>query len=156
MGAYLHGERHLAWSLVYLLRSFHCCGGRISSGEVLQLSDCSGISFRGRPHTNASLLWRGFVVGSVSEGGHTPMLDYCGGVFHSELTVCICSSFGGFERIYEGRTWLIWTCIPSCIKLLLYQVHLYFVLVVFHHLFSSYIDIYPKLVFPGGFYPGSC
>jgi hypothetical protein len=83
------------------------------------------------------------------------MLDYCGRIFHSELTACICSSFGGFESIYEGRTflgrtWFIWTCISAWIKLLLYQVHLYFVLVVFHHLFSSYIDIYPKLVFPDG------
>jgi hypothetical protein len=94
-------------------------------------------------------------VGSVSEGGHTPMLDYCGGVFHSELTVCICNNFGGFESIYEGctflgHTWFIWTCISVWIKLLLYQVHLYFVLAVFHHLFSSDIDIYPKLVFPRG------
>jgi hypothetical protein len=44
--------------------------------------------------------------------------------------------------------------------MLLYQVHLYFVLAVFYHLLSSYIDIYPKLVFPGGagggVYPGSC
>ena len=42
-------------------------------------------------------------VGSVSEGGQTPVLDYSGGVFHSELTVCICRSFGGFESIYEAH-----------------------------------------------------
>ena len=66
LGAYFHGERHLAWSLVYLLRSFHCCGGctcwggHINNGEVLQLSDSGGISFIGRTHTNAWLLWRGF------------------------------------------------------------------------------------------------
>jgi hypothetical protein len=35
-------------------------------------------------------------------------------------------------------------------ELLLYHVPLYFILVVFHLLLSSYIDIYSKLVFPGG------
>ena len=82
------------------------------------------------------------VVGSVSKGGHTPVLDYYGGVFHSELTVCICSRFSGFGSIYEGHTFLgrtcfIWTCVSAWIKLLLYQFHLYFVLSIFHHLFSS-------------------
>jgi hypothetical protein len=114
-----------------------------------------GASVVGRTFT------RQIAVGSVAEGGHTTELHSCGGVFHSELTVSIWSSYGGFESIYGGRTflgrtWFFWTCIPAWIKLLLYQVHLYFVLVVFHHLISSYIDIYPKLVFPGGFYPGSC
>jgi hypothetical protein len=94
-------------------------------------------------------------VGSFSEGGHTSVLDYCGGVFHSEFIVCICNRFSGFGSIYEGRTFLghtcyIWTCVSAWNKLLLYQVHLYLVLAVFHHLFSSHIDIYPKLVFPGG------
>jgi hypothetical protein len=95
------------------------------------------------------------VVESVSKGGHTPVSKYCGGIFHSELTVCIWLKFNGFGSIYEGSTFLghtcfIWTCVSAWIKLLFYQVHLYFVLVVFHHLFSSYIDIYSKLVFPGG------
>jgi hypothetical protein len=107
----------------------------------------------------ASVVGRTFThqiaVGSVAEGGHTTELHSCGGVFYSELTACIWSSFSGFESIYGGRTflgrtWFFWTCISAWIKLLLYQVHLYFVLVVFHHLLSSYIDIYPKLVFPGG------
>jgi hypothetical protein len=89
-------------------------------------------------------------VGSVSEGGYTLVSEYCGGVFHSELTVCIWLRFSGFGSIYEGHTCFIWTCVSAWIKLLLYQVHLYFVLDVFHHLFSSYIDIYSKLVFPGG------
>jgi hypothetical protein len=50
-------------------------------------------------------------VGSVVEGGHTSKLHSCGGVFHSKLTACIWSSFGGFESIYGGRTWFFWTCI---------------------------------------------
>jgi hypothetical protein len=91
-------------------------------------------------------------LGSVAEGGHTTKLHSCGGVFYYELTACIWSSYGGFESIYGGRTflgctWFVWTCISAWIKLLLYQVHLYFVLAVDHHLLSSYIDIYPKLVF---------
>jgi hypothetical protein len=94
-------------------------------------------------------------VGSVSEGGHTSVSEYYGGVFYSELTVGIWLSFNGLGSISEGRTilghtCLVWNCISAWIKLLLYQVHLYFVLTVFHHLFSSYIDIYSKLVFPGG------
>jgi hypothetical protein len=89
-------------------------------------------------------------VRSVAEGGHLAELHSYGGVFYYELRVCIWSSFNGFESIYGGRTWSFWTCIPSWIKMLLYQVHLYFVFFVFHHLLSSYIDIYPKLVFPGG------
>jgi hypothetical protein len=107
----------------------------------------------------ASVVGRSFThqiaVGSVAEGGHTSELHSCGGVFHSKLTACTWSSYGGFESIYGGctflgRTWFFWTCISTWIKLLLYQVHLYFVLLVFHHLLSSYIDIYPKLVFPEG------
>jgi hypothetical protein len=98
----------------------------------------------GRPFTHQ------IAVGSVAEGGHTAKLHSCGGVFYPELIACIWSSYGGFESIYGGRTWFFWTCISAWIKLLLYQVHLYFVLVVFHHLLSSYIDIYPTLVFPRG------
>jgi hypothetical protein len=57
-------------------------------------------------------------VGSVAEGGHTSELHSCGGVFHSELTACIWSSYGGFGSIYEGRTMLgrtclVWTCISA-------------------------------------------
>jgi hypothetical protein len=94
-------------------------------------------------------------VRSVSEGGYTSVSEYCGGVSCSELPVGIWLHFSGLGSISGGRTILgrscfIWTCISAWIKLLLYQVHLYFVLVVFHHLFSSYIDIYSKLVFPGG------
>jgi hypothetical protein len=35
--------------------------------------------------------------------------------------------------------------------MLLYQVHLFHVFVVFHLLFSTYIDVYSKPVFPRGF-----
>jgi hypothetical protein len=95
-------------------------------------------------------------VRSVSEGGHLLELHSCGGVFRSELTVCSWSSFSGFESLYVGqtflgRTWRFWTCISAQNELLLYEVPLYFVLVVFHLLLTSYIDIYSKLVFPGGF-----
>jgi hypothetical protein len=95
------------------------------------------------------------VVISIVEGGHPTNHHSCGGVFYYELMVCFWSSFSGFESLYGGRTflgctWFFWNCISSWIKLLLYQVHLYFVLDVFHHLLSSYIDIYPKLVFPRG------
>jgi hypothetical protein len=91
----------------------------------------------------------------VSEGGYTSVSEYYGGVFCSELPVGIWLHFSGLGNISKGRTILgrsccIWTCISAWIKLLLYQVHLYFVLVVFHHLFSLYIDIYYKLVFSEG------
>jgi hypothetical protein len=91
------------------------------------------------------------VVGSVLEEGHTSVSEYWGWVFYSELTVSIWLSFSGLGSISEGSTILghtcfVWTCISAWIKLLFYQVHLYFVLAVFHHLFSSYIDIYSKLV----------
>jgi hypothetical protein len=97
----------------------------------------------------------------VSEGGYSPVLEYCVGVSRSELPVGIWHHFSGLGSISEGRTILgrssfFWTCVSTWIKLLLYQVHLYFVLVVFHHLFFLYIDIYSKLVFPGGVYPRSC
>jgi hypothetical protein len=98
-------------------------------------------------------------VGSISEGGHTSTSKCCGGVFYSKLTVGIWLSFNGLGSISEGRTilgrtCLVWTCISAWIKLLLYQVHLYFVLVVFHHLFSSYIGIF-QIGFPqGGFIQG--
>jgi hypothetical protein len=54
-------------------------------------------------------------VRSVSEGGYSSVLDYCGGVSKSELPVGICSSFGGFGSIYEGctmlgRSCLVWIC----------------------------------------------
>jgi hypothetical protein len=92
-------------------------------------------------------------VRSVSEGGYSSVSEYCGGVSRSELLVGIWLHFSGLGSIFEGRTILgrssfFWTCVSAWIKLLLYQVHLYFV--VFHHLFSSYIDIYSKLVFLGG------
>jgi hypothetical protein len=70
----------------------------------------------------ASVVGRSFTcqiaVGSVVEGGHTTELHSCGGVFHSELTTCIWSSYGGFGSIYEGctmlgRTCLVWTCISA-------------------------------------------
>jgi hypothetical protein len=109
-----------------------------------------GASVVGRTSTHQ------IAVRSVAEGGHPTKLHSCGGVFYSELTVCFWSSFSGFESLYGGRTWFFWTCISSWIKMLLYRVHLYFVLAVLHYLLSSYIDIYSKLVFPGGFYPGSC
>jgi hypothetical protein len=91
----------------------------------------------------------------VSEGGYSSVSEYCGGVSCSELPVGIWLHFSGLDSISGGHTILgcscfIWTSVAAWIKLLLYQVHLYFVLVVFHHLFSSYIDIYSKLVFPGG------
>jgi hypothetical protein len=46
------------------------------------------------------------------------VLDYYGGVSRSELPVGICNNFGGFGRIYEGRTmlgfsWLVWNCTSS-------------------------------------------
>jgi hypothetical protein len=93
-------------------------------------------------------------VRSVTEGGHPTELHSCGRVFYSELTVCFWSSFSGFESLYGGRTflgrtWFFWTCISALIKLLLYQVHLYFVLAVFHPLLSSYIDI-SQTSFPRG------
>jgi hypothetical protein len=94
-------------------------------------------------------------VRSVAEGGHPTELHSCGGVSRSKLTVCFWSSFSGFESLYVGHTWIFWTYVSAWIRLLLYQVHLYFVLVVFHLLLSSYIDIYSKLVFPeGGFIQG--
>jgi hypothetical protein len=99
----------------------------------------------------------------VSEGGYSSVLEYSGGVSSSELLVGIWLHLSGLGSISEGHTILgrssfFWTCVSTWIKLLLYQVHLYFVLIVFHHLLSSYIDIYSKLVVPGGggFYPGSC
>jgi hypothetical protein len=54
-------------------------------------------------------------VRSVSEGGYSLVLDYCGGVSRLELPVGICNNFGGFGSIYEGRTMLgrsclVWTC----------------------------------------------
>jgi hypothetical protein len=98
-------------------------------------------------------------VRSVSEGGYSSVSEYCGGVSRSELPVGFWLQFSGLVSIYGGRTILgrscfIWTSVAAWIKLLLYQVHLYFVLAVFHHLFSSYIDIYSKLVFPGGVIQG--
>ena len=92
----------------------------------------------------------------VSEGGYSSVSEYCGGVSRSELPVGFWLQFSGLVSIYGGRTILgrscfSWTSVAAWIKLLLYQVHLYFVLAVFHHLFSSYIDIYSKLVFPRGF-----
>jgi hypothetical protein len=101
------------------------------------------------------------IVRSILEGGHLPELHSCGGVSIFELIVCSWSSFSGFERLYVGhtflgRTWRFWTCVLAQNELLLYQVPLYFVLDLFHLLLTSYIDIYSKLVFPGGFYPGSC
>jgi hypothetical protein len=87
------------------------------------------------------------VVRSVLEGGHLAELHSCGGVSRSELTICSWSSFSGFENLYVGRTflgctWRFWTCVSAQNELLLYQVPLYFVLVVFHLLLTSYIDIY--------------
>jgi hypothetical protein len=109
-----------------------------------------GASVVGRTSTHQ------IAVRLVAEGGHLAELHSCGGVSRSELTVCFWSSFSGFESLYVGRTflehtWFFWTCISVQIRLLLYQVHLYFVLAVFHLLLSSYINIYSKLVFPGGF-----
>jgi hypothetical protein len=94
-------------------------------------------------------------VRSVSEGGYSSILEYCGGVSRSELSVGFWLYFSGLLNISGGHTILgrscfIWTSVAAWIKLLLYQVHLYFVLAVFHHLFSSYIDIHSKLVFPRG------
>jgi hypothetical protein len=86
----------------------------------------------------------------VSEGGYTSVSEYCGGVSCSELPVGIWLHFSDLGSISGGRSCFFWTCVSSWIKLLLYQVHLYFVLDVFHHLLCSYIDIYSKLVFPGG------
>jgi len=108
-----------------------------------------GASVVGRTSTHQ------IVVTSVAEGGHPAELHSCGGVFYFELIVCFWSSFSGFESLYVGPpflgcTWRFWTCVSAWIRLLLYQVPLYFVLVVFHHLLSSYIDIYSKLVFPRG------
>ena len=109
-----------------------------------------GASVVGRTFT------RQIAVGSVAEGGHTAELHSYRGVFHSELTVSISFIFSGLGNISErhtilGHTCFVWTCVSAWIKLLLYQVHLYFILAVFHHLFSSYIVIYSKLVFPGFF-----
>jgi hypothetical protein len=86
----------------------------------------------------------------VSEGGYTSVSEYYGGVSCLELPVGIWLHFSGLGIIFGGRSSFFWTCVSAWIKLLLYQAHLYFVLVVFHHLFSLYIDIYSKLVFPGG------
>ena len=85
-----------------------------------------GASVVGRTSTHQ------IAVRSVAEGAHTTKLHSCGGVFLFELTVCIWSSYGGFESIYGGctflgHTWFFWTCISAWIKL-------YFVLAVFHHL----------------------
>jgi hypothetical protein len=88
LGACFHGGRHLAWSLVYLLRSFITVEGALVE---------EGASVVGRSYTHQ------IAVGSVAEGGHTTELHSCGGVFHSELTVCIWSSFSGFESIYGGH-----------------------------------------------------
>jgi hypothetical protein len=49
-----------------------------------------------------------------------------------------------------GRMSTIWACVSSWFKLLLYQVHLFIVLVVFHLLFSTFIHSDSKLVFFGG------
>ena len=108
-----------------------------------------GASVVGRTSTHQ------IAVGSVAEGGHSTELHSCGGVFRFELTVCFWSNFNGFANLYVGRTflgrtWRFWTCVSAWIRMLLYQVHINFVLVVFHHLLSSYIDIYSKLVFPKG------
>jgi hypothetical protein len=110
---------------------------------------CEGASVVGRNSSHQ------IAVRSVAEGGHPTELHSCGGVSRSELTVCLWSSFSGFERLYVGCTflgctWIFWTCVSAWIRLLLYQVHIYFVLSIFHHLLSSYIDIYSKLVFPRG------
>jgi hypothetical protein len=86
----------------------------------------------------------------VSEGGYLAELHSRGGVPISDLTVCGWSSFNGFERLYVGHTWRFWTYVSAHNELLLYQVPLYFVLSIFHLLLSSYINIYSKLVFPGG------
>jgi hypothetical protein len=95
------------------------------------------------------------VVGLVAEGGHTTELHSCGGfsITSSQLasatdSVVLRALYGG--HTFLGHTWFFWTCIPDWIKLLLYQVHLYFIFAVFHLLLSSYIDIYPKLILPGG------
>ena len=41
-------------------------GGRISSGEVFELSDCSEVCFRGRQHISIRVLWRGFLFRASS------------------------------------------------------------------------------------------
>jgi hypothetical protein len=94
-------------------------------------------------------------VRSVSEGGYISVSEYCGRVSPSELPVGRELQFSGLDNIYGGRTFLgrtcfSWACVAAWIKLLLYQVLLYIVLVVFHLLFSLYIHLYSKLVFPGG------
>jgi hypothetical protein len=140
LGASFHGGRLPTSSLVYLVERFHTCGGRTC--QIGRIS-C------GRTSSHQ------IAVRSVAEGGHPAELHSCGGVFRSELTVCFWSSFSGFASLYVGRTflgrtWRFWTCVSAQNELLLYQVPLYFVLVVFHLLLSSYIHIYSKLVFPGG------
>jgi hypothetical protein len=97
----------------------------------------------------------------VSEGGYSSVSEYCGGVSSSELPVGFWLQFSGLVSIYGGRTILgrscfIWTCVAAWIKLLLYQVHLYIVLVVFHLPFSYIYTYIPNWFSPGGFYPGSC
>jgi hypothetical protein len=49
----------------------------------------------------ASVVGRSFTR-QIAEGGYTSELHSCGGVFHSKLTACICSSYGGLESIYGG------------------------------------------------------
>jgi hypothetical protein len=135
LGANFHGGRLPTSNLVYLVERFHTCGGRI--GRLRRIS-C------GRTYSHQ------IAVRSVAEGGYPAKLHSYGGIFRSELTVCFWSSFNGFSNLYVGRTWRCWTCISAQNELLLYQVPLYFVLVVFHLLLSSYIHIYSKLVFLGG------
>jgi hypothetical protein len=85
-------------------------------------------------------------VRSISEGGYLSVLEYCGGVSSSELPVGFWLQFSGLVSIYGGRTILgcscfSWASVVGWIKLLLYQVHLYIVLAVFHLLFSLYIHL---------------
>jgi hypothetical protein len=91
----------------------------------------------------------------VSVGSYSSLSEYCGRVSPSELLVGKELQFSGLDSIFGGCTFLghtcfSWACIAAWIKLLLYQVLLFIVLVVFHLLLSLYIHSYSKLVFPEG------
>jgi hypothetical protein len=89
-------------------------------------------------------------------GSYISVSEYCGRVSPSELRVGRELQFSGLDNIFGGCTCFSWACIVAWIKLLLYQVLLFILLLVFHLLFSTYIHSYSKLVFPRGFYLGSC
>jgi hypothetical protein len=109
-------------------------GGRTTSREDLQRSDCSEDSFSGELQHRFRVWCKGFSI-RASSWQRASVQWFWQLVRRGTILGCIST---------------IWTCVSAWFKLLLYQVHLFIVLVVFHLLFSTFIHSDSKLVFPGG------